>query len=33
VRFSEDERPGQLTADEHREVLDLAAYLIDRRRR
>ena len=33
VRFSQDERLSQLTADELREVLDFAGYLIDRRQR
>jgi hypothetical protein len=33
VRFSEDERLSRLTADELREVLDFAGYLLDRRRR
>ena len=33
VRFSQDERLSQLTADELREVLDFAGYLIERRRR
>ena len=33
VRFSEDERLSQLTADELREVLDFAGYLVERRRR
>lgn len=33
VRFSEDERLSKLTADELREVLDFAGYLLDRRRR
>jgi hypothetical protein len=31
VRFSQDERLSQLTADELREVLDFAGYLIARR--
>jgi transcriptional regulator with XRE-family HTH domain len=31
VRFSEDERLSQLTADELREVLDFAGYLVSRR--
>lgn len=33
VRFSEDERLSQLTADDLREVLDFAGYLIARRGR